>query len=736
MPTECRISESLLDDLCERLGIEPEFFDYQGERRTASPEVRRRLVEALGFELLGDDDTRLIAERLNREAWPEAVPPVAVLHADRDQAVELCVDCNMIDRPARWQVRCEHGETLDGEFVPADLEYLDKAEIDGRLLFRYRLRFPDELPLGYHRLHLWLAADTEPASYSGALIVAPRRCHCPDADSEDRMWGFSVQLYGVRSDRNWGMGDLTDLREFVERSARAGADFVGVNPLHALFPANPQHASPYSPSSRLYINYLYLDIEAVREYQECPAVREWVESAGIQRKLAMLRELEQVDYASVAELKLQALAHLYRRFVSNHLEQNTSRATDYRAFVEREGRWLTLQAAYDALFEENGRRTGEFTGWQQWPGAYHSPESQVVQRYIEEHGERIGFYQYLQWLCAQQLEQVQQAALDAGMRIGLYRDLAVGVQGGGAEAWSGQRSFSFQASIGAPPDPLALQGQDWGLPPLNPRGLQQTAYAVFIKLLQANMRHAGALRIDHVMALLRLWWIPEKRSATDGAYVYYPLDDLLGIVKLESHRRRCRIIGEDLGTVPEQIRVQLPGAGVYSYKVMYFEKHNGAFKDPRAYEGQAMTTVTTHDLPTLAGWWEGRDLVLRDDLSLFPTTSIREREYYARDEDRANLLNMMAENGYWRGSRQPEQIPETTMELSAAVHSQLAAGCSVLMAVQPEDLLLMRDPVNVPGTVDEYPNWRRKLSGTIAGLFASGSVQAVMTDIGRFRGRR
>lgn len=730
------VDTETLEALCERLGIEPEFHDYRGERHLATDEVKRRLVQAMGFEIDGRARAREVLERLNLDLWRRGLPPVAVLHADRDKAVEIFVPEALADSPGRWQVRFEQGRSREGEFSVPELERLGEATVEGGRVLHCRLYFPHDLPVGYHQLYLRFARSSHLADRPCQLIVAPAQCYRPPVlEAGGRPWGFSIQLYGLRSKRNWGIGDFTDLNEFMEHAAGAGADFVGLNPLHALFPANPHHISPYSPSSRSFLNYLYLDVTALEDYAECDEARRWAESAPVRKQIERLREADHVDYPAVAGLKMHALQMLYRHFVDRHWRRNTNRARRFAAFVERAGEPLRRQAVYDALFAEHARQGGHPEGWQRWPAARRSPDSAEIKRFVRARADEVRFYEYLQWLCSEQFEAVQRAARVKGMRIGLYRDLAVGVESGGAEAWSEQQSYSFGASVGAPPDPLALKGQDWGLPPLNPHGLQQNRYATFIRLLSANMAHAGALRIDHVMALARLWWVPRGLQATEGAYVHYPFDDLLGILKLESQRNRCLVIGEDLGTVPGAVREKLPAAGVYSYKVMYFEKNGERFKRPGEYTGQAMATVTTHDLPTLAGWWEGVDLEMRDELDLFPTPQIRRNEYESRARDRRALLELLTEGGRLPGSppKTPEDFPDATPGLASAVHCQLAAGRSALMAVQPEDLLLMRKPVNVPGTTDSYPNWRRKLACTTERLFEKREVRQILARIDKTR---
>ncbi len=729
------INQDLLLRLCNLLGIEGEFYDYKGEHHISSPAVRQKLIHALGFAVYGDQDAQALIEKLENENWSRLLPPVAVLHEHWDKAIEINIDEQDINTTIQWQISSEQGKRLSKVFLPQEQEYLNETRINNRRILRYRLRFSDDLPAGYHVLKL---SGVENAGLSAdcSLIVAPRQCYQPETlQKQRRLWGLSIQLYELRSERNWGIGDYTDLQTLIGLAAENSADFIGLNPMHALTPANPHNISPYSPSSRLFLNYMYIDIEACEDYQECKDAQALVNAAKFQAELAASRQPENVDYVKVAELKLKVLRQLHKHFKNRHQNANTGRAQAFNEFIEQGGETLRNQAVFDALYEKLFNEDPNCGTWAHWPEYYRRPDTAEVNQYQQTHADEVGFYQYLQWLSDQQFAAAQQAASKAGMGIGLYRDLAVGVNGGGAEAWGEQDIYSFNASAGAPPDPLALQGQDWGLPPMNPRALRETGYAAFIKLIRANMQHCGALRIDHVMGMLRLWWVPEGEIATEGSYVYYPLHDLLGILALESHRQQCMVIGEDLGTVPEEIRTALPEANVYSYKVAYFEKENEhRFKPPHHYAPQAMATITTHDLPTLTGWWEGIDLKMRDDMALFPNEEIRRQEYQAREQDRWALLKALQETGSLPDNITVDfqNLPEMTPALIEAVHKQLARSNAALMVVHPEDLLMMRTPTNVPGTTTEHANWQRKLVKNTDEIF-SPAVRKILQTITEHR---
>jgi 4-alpha-glucanotransferase len=551
-------------------------------------------------------------------------------------------------------------------------------------------------------------------------------CYLPPAMEAGRIWMLSTQLYGLRSSRNWGIGDFEDLRVLAGVARRAGAGGIGVNPLHALHPSNPKASSPYSPSSRLFLNALYIDPVSVPEFSPAdePAAAE----------LAALRAEPLVDYERVARAKWRAFERMHRAFRRDHLEAGTPRGAAFRRFIEEAGAPLQLHARYEAMAEHFRARDGRY-GWQQWPAEYRSPESPAVAAFAAAQAERVEFFTYVQWIAREQLASAAQAC-DA-MACGIYRDLAVGVELNGADAWADRRTIIGGASLGAPPDPLNALGQNWGLPPMSPHALREQAYEPFAQLLRANMLHAGALRIDHVMALRRCFWIPRGASPLEGAYVRYPFEDLLAVVARESRRYRCAVIGEDLGTVPDGFRERLREARILSSRLVYFERdgRTGAFLDPASYPRGAASSVGTHDLPPLGGWWIGDDLGVRAALALYPD----ERTQREAGEDRwaarfalidallaAGALDAAAAERLREDARRSGST-ERLDELTSAVHRFLAETRSAAAVVQLEDVLSEIDAVNVPGTVNEHPNWCRKRSVSVDDLEGDGRLQLTGT---------
>jgi malto-oligosyltrehalose synthase/4-alpha-glucanotransferase len=699
-----------LKDLARLQGIAPDYHDIWGKRHDVPHATLAALLAEFGVDAATPQAVDDALREHARGRWREILPPVLVVRNDgAPWNVRLNLPAALDAAPLAWRLVEEGGVTHDARFNPGDLPSPDRGTVDGAAFVARDLALPVAVGCGYHRLALLssgvVCAETQ-------LVVSPSECYRPLAVQGDgRVWGAAVQVYSLRSERNWGIGDFTDLRTVLEQWAHRGAAIVGVNPLHALFPHNPEHASPYSPSSRLFLNVLYVDVEAVEDFRECAEALNEVYSAPFQARLQKLRETVLVDYPAVGELKLTMLEKLYAHFRSRHVAAGTARARAFREFASSGGRQLRRHALYEALQEHFHREDPTVWGWPLWPAAYRNPVSAEVAAFERSSTERIEFYEYLQWQAELQLAQVGRRSYELELGVGLYEDLAVSIDRGGAEAWANQDLYAVNASVGAPPDDFNLAGQNWGLPPLRPERLRKVAYEPVIATLRENMRHAGALRIDHVMGLARLFWIPQGKTAAEGAYVHYPFADLLGIIALESHRNQCMVIGEDLGTVPDEVREALGAYGILSYRLLFFERNrDGDFRPPAEYPAGALVAATTHDLPTLAGYWEGSDLMLRDALGLIPEAQRQER-IVERAQDRARLLLALEREGLLpRGATvNPVSVPQMTPELVRSLHEYLARTPAKVLVVQLEDVLGMRDQVNLPGTTDAHPNWRRKL---------------------------
>jgi 4-alpha-glucanotransferase len=715
--------EELLDSLAIRRGIGQEYTDIWGKTTQTSLENKQAILSAMGYSVNKPD---VLAEQINNEIlthWQQILDPVYVFR----QQTEFEIVCRFPVLPTKtlsWRIELEDGSQLTGVISFTNSQNDNKFQSDKILFSEYIFNIQQNIPYGYHRLVL-LSDNNASILATSSLIITPKHCFHPDfLQRQQKCWGPSIQLYTLRSQRNWGVGDFTDLKALLRGVAAWGADFVGLNPIHALYPANPESCSPYSPSSRRWLNVIYLDVQALPEYLSNPALQKELAASDVQATLQQFRNLDDVDYKAVFSFKLHWLRQV---FEAADLSVRSERGQAFAKYIAAGGDSLLQMATFDAL--QNTLYSGGLEAWGPpvWPEVYQQFDSPVVQTWIASHPLDIRFYQYLQWMADQQLAEAEQLAKALGMKIGLYRDLAVGVSEGSCEIWANKALYCPKASIGAPPDPLGPQGQNWGLPPLDPMQLKQTAYQPFIELLRANMRGCGALRIDHVMGLCRLWWVPPGAPASKGAYVYYPVDDLLAILALESHRARCMVIGEDLGTVPSDMRALLHEHGVYSYKVFFFERANdGGYYSPAHYPAQSMAALTTHDMPTLRGFWHCDDLALGRDLGLYPDEEKLQDLYRERHSAKQAILDSLAGHGVLPdGIGHDVSWVGMNTALANALQTHMCHGNNALFSTQLEDWLEMDKPVNVPGTSSEYPNWRRKLSKDLESFLHEPNLAAL-----------
>jgi malto-oligosyltrehalose trehalohydrolase/4-alpha-glucanotransferase len=703
-PARLQSGNDALDELAERMGIEPEFRNVKGEIVHTDAATKRSLLAAMGVRAADEAQTRQALDALDRADWLQPLPPVAVVRGGaKPPMVELVLPAGTDE--ISWRLTLEDGSERAGRGDLTTPNRLDARTVEGRRLERRRLVLPDDLPWGYHRLAI------EPDNRSMILVLTPGKCWVPPVLAHGRrLWGIAAQLYLLRSATDWGIGDFRDLRRLVELAADHGADVIGLNPLHAMFPDDPEHASPYSPATRLLLNVLNIDVTAVPELLDCPEMRDRIASEAFGQGLQACRSKHLVDYAKVTAIKLSVLERL---FAVCRGAAAPARWRAFEAFRRERGEVLERNCLFLALREHFAKEDPSRADWQAWPEEYRGPGSPAVARFAEENRDRLDFLVWLQWVADQQLAAAAATATERGMVVGLYRDLAVGADRAGAETWANAAAVVSGAHVGAPPDIYNSAGQNWGLPPFHPRALREEGYRSFIELIRANMRHARGLRIDHVMGLQHLYWVPQGQEPSAGAYVRYPMDDMIGILALESHRQGCLIVGEDLGTVPEGFRERMAEANILPYRVLFFEQEpqTGAFVPASAYPELSLAIVGSHDLPTLRGWWEERDLDLKEQLGLFPEPGEAAGQRQTRERDRMQLLQVLRAEGLLPPDGEPD-IPA----LARAAHAFLARTPSILAMVQIDDLTDEADPVNVPATSDEHPNWRRRLSMTLEEL--------------------
>jgi 4-alpha-glucanotransferase len=719
--------DSLLDQLARQRGLGDAYHNYRGDLLYITPATKNAILAAMGCSTT---DAAAVERALREHAAARLgslLPPVAVVHPHR-VAATIAVPADQLDCALDWQIILDGGRRVSGRVQAGALREIERGEVECRWWTRRELPLPVDLEHGYHSLHVTVAGG---ASAECALLVAPLPCFEPQVLRDGaRLWGVALQLYTLRSAQNWGIGDFGDLAAVVRSCAQQGAAFIGLNPLHALFPGNPWQFSPYSPSSRLFLNVLYIAVEQLPEFAACAEARAIVLAEDFQAELTRLRATPNVDYAGVTRAKLPVLKLLFAHFRREQSNQAAQRSTRFRAYLAERGEALRLHALHDAIDEHLRAAHGDSCwGWPVWPEEMRDPAQPGVEAFAQAHEESVEFHAWLQWLADDQLGEAQSLGRGLGMPIGLYGDYAVGVNPSGSETWANQVLYRKGAGVGAPPDALALKGQDWGIPPQDPNVLVAEQYRPFRNLIAANMRHFGALRLDHVMALFRQWWVPAGLGATAGGYVHYPLDDLMSVLALESERHGCLVVGEDLGTVPPEMSQAMNDRSVYSYRVLLFEKHgDGRFREPGEYPRRAIATVTTHDLPTLNGYWSASDIELRRRLALYPSDELRLQVLEERVRDRAALLAALAAAGL-QVTGCDASSSSYSPELSRAIHVFLARSAAALVVLQAEDLIGMPHPVNVPGTSDEHANWQRKMSCDLDELFSRESVRGLLHEV-------
>jgi len=697
-----------IDALAKTLGIAPEWWDVSGNRTIVSAETKIALIEALGFEARGEAQARESLAHALDQTCRRMTPPSLVVQAGGPLAAPLR-DC-----PNGCDARVEFE---DGSFVewrvPPGKGMLRK--LIGESVVEERPAPLPSLPVGRHKLVF--------GDVACALIVAPREAHAPEAARRKR-FGVTAQLYALRRAGDQGIGDFSTLAEAGALAGAAGAVYFGVSPMHMLFPHDRERASPYHPSDRRFLDPMYIDAfdaELPRD-GAADALLAALAPSAIAPSAAKF-----VDYPAVWALKRAALEALHAAFVrAAEARPQETIVADHQAFVAAGGgEALRRFAAFQAVAESEAN-----PNWRSWPEALRAGEARAVEDAIGQYRQAFAFALFCQWLADRQLKRAADRTRKAGLAIGLYRDLAVGAALDGAEAWANADQLARGVEVGAPPDPFAPQGQNWRLPAPNPLAEARNGWVSMSRLYAANMRHAGMLRIDHAMGLQRLFLIPEGAKPAEGAYLAYPLDDLVGVVALESHRAQCMVIGEDLGTVAEGFRERMTRANVHGMRVLWFERKDGDFLSPTGYPPKSAACVSTHDLPTLAGWWQGADVAERLSLGLMRLAAAGEAIAERRREKRALVEALLAAKLIGSAPDEDAPIDDAT---AAAVHAFIASAASVLVSAQYDDLAGETVPTNLPGTDRERPNWHLKVGPDLTHILASARARAILAALAKGR---
>ena len=661
-----------------------------------------------------------IRQRAERE-WTELAPPVLVLSANANpRSFPLHLPADLSNATAVVEVVHEDG-AVSGFAAPLrEIAEAESAEIGGRRYVRKMVRLPDSLAIGYYDVTVMTPGRPSAAM---RLILAPDRAYLPE---KLRAAGLAVSLYGVRSARNWGAGDFTDLHSLVTWVAEeVNASFIGLNPLHAIHNRKPYNTSPYLPNSIFYQNYLYLDVERVPDFGRSRRAQALWGNPVTQEALAKLRGSQFVEYEAVAGWKLRFMKLCFLEFLRTDFRTGSPRDITFQAFRSQESELLERFSLFCALDEHIHQRNPAIWIWPDWPEPYRDPDSRETKGFSRKHWRRVLFYQYLQWQIDLQLADAQDHANSHGLSLGLYHDLALATDRCGADLWAHRSFYVSGCRVGSPPDDFAPQGQDWAFPPPNSLAHRADGYRLFAESIRNNCRHGGALRLDHVMRLFRLYWIPDGLDATQGAYVRDRYEDLVRILALESVRNRVVLVGEDLGTVQPHVRDILHSFGILSYRLFYFERtSSGDFVPFDQYPAQALVSSTTHDLPTLAGFWASEDIEARRRAGVLDETSYQE-QLAGRARDRQRILNVLFQCNLLPShySRSAADIREWTGELHNAVIGFLASGPSQLLLVNQEDLTKEIHQQNLPSTTWQYPNWSRKMKFTVEELLSEKTAK-------------
>ena len=706
--------EDALGRAAAECGIDHQYWDIFGNSHEASVDALKTILGALGWDISSVESIDGKRAEMFVSLHTAVLQPTIVA-GEADRFVPLTLPAHARSSVA-FEITLESGERVAGELDAAQLTLLREVRFEDKQFCTFQLPLSASLPLGYHSLSLKV---NDAQAIVSNLILCPDRAYLPEAlAGGGKTAGFNVALYGLRSNRNWGCGDFTDLRALVDWSMRdVGFSFIGLNPLHALHNRTPYNTSPYLPLSVYYKNLIYLDIEKIPEFATSSEAADLLQTPAMQAEIQALRDAPFVQYQEIDSLKKRFLNLLHQEF-RKPVHCDSPRARAFAAYCEREGDLLQKFALYCALDQILHEQDANRWTWHDWPAEYQNPDSATSQAFANQHAVTLEYYKYIQFVIDEQLAAAQQYAKESGMSIGLYHDLAVATDSCGADLWAHRAFFVNGCRVGAPPDGFSPKGQDWGFPPPNVLEHRASGYRLYRESIRKILHSGGALRIDHVMRLFRLFWIPAHMEATQGTYVRDNAADLMHILALESVRSRNIIIGEDLGTVTDEIREMLAQFRILSYRVFYFEKNpDGSFKNTAAYPFQALVSSTTHDLPTLAGFWVSRDIEARKAAGLADDEAYR-NQLADRQREKQRMLDALHFEKLLPETyeRNAANLPEFNGDLHNAVIGFLMDVPSMILLINQEDFTKVTEQQNLPGSTSQYPNWQRKMRYSIEDL--------------------
>lgn len=694
----------LFNELCERLGILSSFVDFStGKTYVADKKSKLTICTSLGYKAETIEEVQSSLNKIYLDSCQNFLNPTIVV-SDKNVSnikIELSFLKNLNNQQVDFSILTEDGDEYECQVFLRSLRLLNEKRVGEDIYEKRELILNLPISMGYHKI----TAHFNGYEWHSNLIIVPRKCYLPEMISRgEKVFGYPLQLYALRSKHNWGMGDFTDLKNTVDFALKSGASFIGVNPLQALFSDNPDDASPYFPSSRLFFNPLYIDLEAVPEAQNNDEFNAFLNETKSLRK--SLNECKTVDYQQISLLKNKGFNLLFKAFKEKNFSNAkpiTSRGKTFLSFQKKEGlfEYAVFQALRNVFSKSNSNML-----WRKWENGLKDLHSPEVQKFYKTHKELVLSIMYQQFIAFEQYETVQKEM--ERLPIGLYTDMPVGVSDNSADVWMNQAAYMQNVSTGAPPDQFNQKGQDWSLAPFNPIVLQQQGYKPFIGILRSIMQGAGAIRIDHAFGLMRLYLRVEGAS---GAYLKYPFYDLMGILALESHRHKCLVIAEDLGTAPEGFSQSMIDMDAFSFQILHFNRNENGFFDPNQYPLRSLVATGTHDLPSYSSFWKGLDLELAKEMNtisqeqyeLHKNNRIIEREYFIRLFKKLEI-DMIDEK------ITTSKVPDSFI---LNVYSYLTKTNSQILLVRPEDILHMDEQFNLPGTYLEHPNWRFKLSKSL-----------------------
>lgn len=692
--------------LCELTGVQTEWLAVDGHTHQVPKETLIKILCLLDVKTDNDLVIQSEIRRIEESYWKKPLKDCYILRQYYEQPIgplELTLPAELWEQPQSLDISLEDGTEKTINYIPAQQECMEWREVGGQKMFRINVYLPADLPMGYHKISSPFTINRRQGMQTRSLIITPSASYLPSDFYHRKYWGLGAHLYCLQGEGYYTNGDFADLNKAIELSHHAGADFFGINPLHALYPAQPNIASPYSPSSRSFLNPLYItSAELAQKPVDQEAPNAWI------------------DWEKSFNERDEILRKKYQQFLA--LDDESPEKTDFANWAAQDEERLINFALYNVIATELGIYNAQL-----WPAEYKSPDSEASQALGKEKAGEVAYHIWLQWLADSQLSLIAKQAKEK-LSIGLYGDMAVGVTSFGADGWSNDVIVT-DAVFGAPPDDFSIMGQNWAICPFHPQKLHKEGFETFIHMIRKNMKYCGALRIDHVMGLRQLYWIPKGLSATQGAYVCNPYEEFLGIIALESHRNQCIVVGEDLGTVPWGMREQMDQENLLGYRVFWFEKwaETCLFKRPDTYSYKALASVSTHDLPTISGFWQGRDLAIRRELQVYNSLADQEIAEAERLFEKERLLAALKDQGLLADNITIDNVPMD--DLMKALHIYVASSNSQLMMAQLDDLSFEADPLNLPG-VDEkiYPNWRRRLSMDIADYAECSDIYSAINE--------